>query len=71
MYAATTKDEGNAADGRFSTTCSALECRRLKVWVIGLLRNGILLMGLEPRSGAVKGFRPAFVPQGGATCRQV
>jgi hypothetical protein len=24
MYAATTKDEGNAADGRFSTACSSL-----------------------------------------------
>ena len=28
----------------------ALECGRLKLWVIGLLRNGILFMGLEPRS---------------------
>jgi hypothetical protein len=37
---------------------SALERGRLKVWVIGLLRNGILFMGLEPRSAAVKGFRP-------------
>jgi hypothetical protein len=27
---------------------SALECGRLKLWVIGLLRNGILFMGLEP-----------------------
>jgi hypothetical protein len=24
MYAATTKDEGNAADGRFSTACKDL-----------------------------------------------
>jgi hypothetical protein len=24
MYAATTKDEGNAADGRFSTVCEDL-----------------------------------------------
>jgi hypothetical protein len=24
MYAATTKDEGNAADGRFSTACKGL-----------------------------------------------
>jgi len=29
---------------------SALECGRLKLWVIGLLGNGILFMGLEPRS---------------------
>ncbi len=34
---------------------SALECGRLKVWVIGLLRDGILFMGLEPRNGAMKG----------------
>ena len=29
---------------------SALECGRLKLWVIGLLGNGILFMGLEPQS---------------------
>jgi hypothetical protein len=29
---------------------SALECGRLKLWLIGLLRNGIVFMGLEPRS---------------------
>jgi len=29
---------------------SALECGRLKLWVIGLLRNGILFMGLDLRS---------------------
>jgi hypothetical protein len=29
---------------------SALECGRLKVWVINLLKNWILFMGLEPRS---------------------
>ena len=28
MYAATTKDEGNAADGRFSTACELLTPRR-------------------------------------------
>jgi hypothetical protein len=39
---------------------SALECGRLRVWVIGLLRNGILFMGLEPRSGEMKGFHPAY-----------
>jgi hypothetical protein len=27
---------------------SALECGHLKLWGIGLLRNGILSMGLEP-----------------------
>ena len=37
---------------------SALECGRLKLWVIGLLRNLILFVGLEPRSLAMKGFRP-------------
>jgi hypothetical protein len=36
---------------------SALECGRLKLWVIGLLENGILFMGLEPQSWAMKGFR--------------
>jgi hypothetical protein len=36
---------------------SALECGRLKVWLIGLLRKGILFTGLEPRNGAIKGFR--------------
>jgi len=29
---------------------SALECGRLNLWVIGLLRNGILFMGLDLRS---------------------
>jgi hypothetical protein len=29
---------------------SALECGRLDSWVIGLLRNRILFIGLEPRS---------------------
>jgi hypothetical protein len=34
---------------------SALECGRLKVWVIGVLRNGILFMGLEgPEAGRWK-----------------
>jgi hypothetical protein len=41
-------------EGRFRRNrrsgSSALECGRLKLWVIGLLRNGILFMGLEPRS---------------------
>jgi len=36
---------------------SALECGRLKLWVIGLLRNLIPFVGLEPRSLAMKGFR--------------
>ena len=36
---------------------SALECGRLKVWGIGLLKNGMPFMGLEPRNGAMKGFR--------------
>jgi hypothetical protein len=48
---------------------SALECGRLKLWVIGLLRNEILFTGLEPRSWAMKGFRPAFAEA--ATRRQV
>ena len=29
---------------------SALECGRLDSWVIGLLRNRIIFIGLEPRS---------------------
>jgi hypothetical protein len=41
-------------EGRFrwnrQSGSSALECGRLKSWVIGLLRNGILFIGLEPRS---------------------
>jgi hypothetical protein len=37
---------------------SALECGRLNLWVIGLLRNGILFMGLDLRSCALRGFRP-------------
>jgi hypothetical protein len=39
-------------EGRFrrdrQSGSSALECGHLKLWVIGLLRNGILFMGLEP-----------------------
>jgi hypothetical protein len=39
-------------EGRFrrdrQSDSSALECGHLKLWVIGLLRNGILFMGLEP-----------------------
>ena len=50
---------------------SALECGRLKLCVIGLLGNGFLFMGLAPQRLAMKGFRPAFVPQGGTTRRQV
>ena len=48
---------------------SVLECGRLKLWVIGLLRNLILFVGWEPRGLAMKGFRPAFIPQGGTTRR--
>jgi hypothetical protein len=36
---------------------SALECGRLKLWVIGLLGNGFLFMGLAPQRSAMKGFR--------------
>jgi hypothetical protein len=36
---------------------SALECGRLKLSAIGLLGNGILFMGLELQSWAMKGFR--------------
>jgi len=28
------------------------------LWEIGLLGKGILFMGLEPQSSAMKGFRP-------------
>ena len=34
MYAATTKDEGNAADGRFSTACSYVIHSFLVIWVL-------------------------------------
>jgi hypothetical protein len=41
-------------EGRFrrnrQSGSSALECGRLKLWLIGLLRNGIVFMGLELRS---------------------
>jgi len=37
---------------------SALECGRLRLWAIGLLGKGILFIGLEPQSSAMKGFRP-------------
>jgi hypothetical protein len=48
--------EGGLGRNRQSGS-SALECGRLKAWAIGFFRNGILFMGLEPRSGAMKGFR--------------
>jgi hypothetical protein len=39
-------------EGRFrrnrQSASSALECGRLRLWVIGLFRNGILFMCLEP-----------------------
>ena len=34
MYAATTKDEGNAADGRFSTACLSLTLPKLHGYFI-------------------------------------
>jgi hypothetical protein len=38
---------------------SAFECGLLNVWGIALHRNGILFMGLETGSGAIKDFCPA------------
>jgi hypothetical protein len=34
MYAATTKDEGNTADGRFSTACSYVIHPFWVIWVL-------------------------------------
>ena len=42
-------EEGKFRRNRQSGS-SALECGRLKLWLIGLLRNGIVFMALEPRS---------------------
>ena len=44
MYAATTKDEGNAADGRFSTACKGLLSGELTI-----TKNGVVCQPERPR----------------------
>ena len=42
--------EGRFHRNRHSGSSALEECGRFKLWVIGLLRDGILFMGLDPRS---------------------